>query len=494
MHTIWVFGDQLNRRIGALADADPERDQILLVESTQMLTWRAYHRQRLHLVIAAMRAFADELRSAGFTVDYRQADSLRAGYRAHCAAFAPESVRVTEPNSHACQALVDALGLEQVRSNQFLCHRDEFAIWGEGRKTLMMETFYRQQRKRFGYLMDGDEPCGGRWNFDGDNREPPPKQDPGWATPREAGLEETDETILGELPDNAIGAAPTGLWATTRRAALSRMRRFIELGLPRFGPHEDAMMADNWHLAHSLLSPYLNLGLILPAELCDAIDAAYRDGKVEISSAEGMLRQVLGWREYMWGVYWLKPEMRDTNVLEHQRGLPPSWTGEADTRMRCVADAVKGLDERGYVHHIQRLMVLSNFANLYGIEPSLVRDWMRERYIDGSDWAMVPNVMGMGLWADGGTISTKPYVSGGAYIKKMSNYCRECPYNPAKRVGDDACPFTTLYWDFLNRHEDKLGNNHRVAQQYATLGRLKDREETLARAAQVIRLIESGAA
>ncbi|MEM9623239.1 MAG: cryptochrome/photolyase family protein, partial [Pseudomonadota bacterium] len=204
------------------------------------------------------------------------------------------------------------------------------------------------------------------------------------------------------------------------------------------------------------------------------------------------LRQVLGWREYMWGIYWLKPELREVNVLAHQRQLPPSWRGESTTRMNCLAQALDGLEERAYVHHIQRLMVLSNFANLYGIHPVAVRDWMRARYIDGSDWAMVPNVMGMGLWADGGTLSTKPYVSGGAYIKKMSDYCRDCEFNPAKRVGADACPFTTLYWDFLHRHRDQLATNHRLARPYANLARLRDREATLEQAQQVKRMIGAG--
>jgi deoxyribodipyrimidine photolyase-related protein len=439
-----------------------------------------------------MRQFAGELREAGFTVDYRKAPNLREGYRAHLREHSPDEVRVTEPNSHAHAQMVEALGLEQVKSNQFLCHRNDFADWASGRKTLKMETFYRARRQQLGFLMEDDQPCGGRWNFDADNREPPPKEDPGWAEPVVSKLDAADQQLLDESADSSIGAPPTGLWATSRRAALVRLRHFINDLLPSFGPHEDAMMLQNWHLAHSLLSPCLNLGLLLPGEVCEAIDQAYRDGSVKINSAEGMLRQVLGWREYMWGIYWLKPEMKDANVLEHRRSLPPSWTGEADTSMNCLAQTLKNLHARGYIHHIQRLMVLSNFANLYGIHPTQVREWMRVRYIDGSDWAMVPNVMGMGLWADGGGISTKPYVSGGAYIRKMSNYCADCPYNPSKRVGDNACPFTTLYWDFLNRHRDKLANNHRLAQQYATLERLKDREQTLDRAEEVIRLIGDG--
>jgi deoxyribodipyrimidine photolyase-related protein len=252
------------------------------------------------------------------------------------------------------------------------------------------------------------------------------------------------------------------------------------------------MLAGNWHLAHSLLSPYLNLGLLLPGEVCDRVEAAYRAGAVPLNSAEGMIRQVIGWREFVWGVYWLRPDQWDANVLGNDRQLPPSWTGSAATDMRCVATTIEGLERRGWVHHIQRLMILSNFANLYGVVPARVRDWMRERYVDGAEWVMGPNVMGMGMWADGGLMSTKPYVSGGGYIDRMSDYCGDCRFDPRKRTGDDACPFTTLYWDFLDRHREQLSGNARMARQYHTLDRLRDMEGVRARAGEVREAIAAG--
>ena len=495
MKTIWVLGDQLNREIGALRSAEPDDARILLVESRQMLGRRRYHRQRLHLVITAMRRFAAELEAAGFTVDYRRAKSLSTGYRAHVKRYKPDSVLATEPNSRPVERLLrDELGVELHRSNQFLCHRDDFADWAKDSKNLRLEDFYRWQRKRLDYLMDGDKPAGGRWNYDHDNREPPPRNGGAWPGPITSQLDELDDEVLHDLPNSVIGQPPTGLWATSRRAALARLRHFVAKVLPHFGPHEDAMMADDWHLAHSLLSPYLNLGLLLPAEVCERVVTAWRDDRVPINSAEGMLRQVIGWREFVWGTYWLWPDQESCNALDHRRHVPPAWTGDADTDMACVRAAVDGLDARAYVHHIQRLMILANFANLYGIRPQALREWMRERYIDGADWVMGPNVIGMALWADGGRMATKPYVSGGAYIKRMGQYCKSCRYDPGQRAGDDACPFTSLYWDFLHRHRDSLRSNHRIARQYSTLDRLKDRDATLDRAAFVVRAIRDGRA
>lgn len=492
MQTVWVLGDQLNRNIGALRDAEPDTTRILMVESTAMLTGRPFHRQRLHFVLAAMRRFAGELRSAGFDVDYRRAADLQRGLAEHVAQFAPEDVVVTEPNSRPVGERLAQLGLTVVRSNQFLCHRTDFAEWAAGRTRVRLEDFYRWQRQRLHYLMDGEAPAGGRWNFDHDNREPPPADGGAWPPPMASRLDDLDERVLDELPPSLPGAQPAGWWATSRRAALARLRHFIDNVLAGFGPHEDAMLAGNWHLAHSLLSPYLNLGLILPQEVCDRVEAAYREGQVPLNSAEGMIRQLIGWREFVWGVYWLWPEQWAANVLGHERPVPPSWRGEARTDVRCLQITLDAVEERGWAHHIQRLMVLANFANLAGIAPAAVRDWMRERFVDAADWVMGPNVMGMGLWADGGRMSTKPYVSGGAYINRMSDYCSGCRFKPSNRVGDDACPFTTLYWDFLDRHRDHLAGNHRMARQYSTLDRLSGVDQLRKRAEFVIGEIAAG--
>jgi len=492
MKTVWVLGDQLNRRIGALRAETPDSARVLLVESTAMARNRDYHKQRLHLVMAAMRRFAEDMRRSGFEVDYRKASSLTVGLADHRTEFTPDEVIVTEPNSAAAHSLMEKLGVAIARSDQFLCHRSQFADWAGSRKRLRLEDFYRWQRRRLGYLMDGDEPAGGAWNFDQDNRQPPPPGGGQWVAPPQSRLDDFDRRVLEEMPPDLPGANPVGWWATSRRSALARLRHFTAEVLPQFGPYEDAMTSTNWHLAHSMLSPYLNLGLLLPAEVCDAVEQAYRDGLVPINSAEGMIRQIIGWREFVWGIYWLWPDQYDANELGNDRALPPAWTGAAGTSMRCVSEALTGVEERGWLHHIQRLMILANFANLYGIDPALVRDWMRERFIDGADWVMGPNVMGMGMWADGGRMSTKPYVSGGAYINRMSDYCGDCRFDPRQRTGPDACPFTTLYWDFLDRHRERFATNARMARQYGTLDRLGDLDELRERAEAVIAEVAEG--
>ena len=489
--SILVFGDQLNRRLGALAGEEPGEATVLLVESEAQLGL-GRHVQRNHLVITAMRRFARELAAEGFDIDLRRAPTMRAGIEAHRAERRPARVTATEPNSRRARALCDALGIGQVRSDQFLCHHDDFARWAGGRKSLRMEDFYRWTRARLGYLMDGDGPVGGRWNLDAENREPPPADLSVFAPPPADPLDETDTDVLASLPADLPGAAPAGWWATSRAGALARLDHFVEHNLERFGRYEDAMASGSWHLAHSVLSPYLNLGLLLPGEVCDAVEARYRAGGIPLPSAEGFIRQVIGWREYVWGLYWLWPDHAEANALDHHRPLPPMYAGGADTRMACLADTFAGLHERAWVHHIPRLMLLSSFANLYGAEPRAVLRWMSDTYIDAAEWVMVPNVMGMALWADGGRMATKPYVSGGAYVNRMGDHCKGCPYDPKRRTGPDACPFTTLYWDFLARQRERLGRSNRMAQPLANLNRLGDLPEVRAEAARMIADAEAG--
>ncbi len=490
MRTVWVFGDQLNRRIGALHDADPGDTRVLLIESEALLR-AGRHVQRNHLVVTAMRRFAGELAAAGFDVDRRRAPTLTQGLRDHVDAHRPEAVMATEPNSRAARGLCAALDVETVRSNQFLCHPDDFAGWAGDRQRLLLEDFYRWHRRRLGYLMDGDEPAGGRWNWDRENREPPPEDPSGFAPPPASALDDVDAEVLASLPPTH-GDAPVGLWATSRRAALARVRAFVDERLPDFGPYEDAMTTGSWHLAHSALSPYLNLGLVLPDEVCDRVEDAYRAGRVPLQSAEGFIRQIIGWREYVWGIYWLWPDHADANVLGHDRDVPPMFTGEAPTGMACMTDVLGGLRERAWVHHIQRLMIISNFANLYGVDPRRAMRWQWDTYVDGAEWVMVPNVMGMAMWADGGRMATKPYVSAGAYVDRMSDYCGGCHYDRRRRTGDDACPFTVLYWDFLARHADVLTASGRMTRPLANLDRLSDVDEVRATAARLIRGIGEG--
>ncbi len=498
MDTVWVLGDQLHRRLGALATAEPDSHRVLLVESLAKLRSKRWHRQRAHFVIAAMRRFADELAAEGFQVDLRSAASLRAGLDAHVAEHAPGRVIATEPASwDARRALTDA-DVELVRSNQFLCHYEDFAAWADDRNRFKMEDFYRWQRTRLGYLMtyEGD-PEGGRWNFDDENREPPRKGGTNvWPEPVRSDLDDLDRAVLDDLDAAGVetwGADPDGTWATSRAGALERLDHFVERVLPSFGPHEDAMVQSSWHLAHSVLSPYLNVGLLAPGEVCDAVQDAFDRGDVPINSAEGFIRQVIGWREYVWGVYWLwMPEYRSMNELGADRPVPPAFTGAADTAMHCVASCVDGLHDRAYNHHIQRLMVLGNLAMLHGVDPGAMTDWMWANFIDGAEWVMLPNVVGMSQWADGGRMATKPYAAGGNYIDKMSDYCGSCSFDRKRRTGEDACPFTTLYWDFLARHRERFLGNARIARQVRAADRLGDLDEVRERAVEVRRRLADG--
>jgi deoxyribodipyrimidine photolyase-related protein len=493
MATVWVLGDQLNRDLGALGAADPRRHRVLMVQSRSKLESKSWHRQRAHLVITAMRRFAVELEAEGFRVDYRHSESLAAGLDAHRSDHRPSVVVATEPASWDGRDLLARLGVELVRTDQFLCHPEVFAEWATARRSLRMEDFYRWQRRRLGYLMDGDEPAGGRWNFDADNRERPPRDGRSWPEPLRSGLDALDRSVLAELPDTCWGAEPDGTWATSRTEALRRLRHAIDEVLPRFGPHEDAMLTTSWHLAHTLLSPYLNIGLLHPREVCDEIEVAYRAGRVPIASAEGLLRQVIGWREFVWGTYWLwMPGYRDRNELEATRPLPPVIRGAASTRMRCVDHTLAAVHDHGWAHHIQRLMVLGNLCLLAGVRPQELVEWMWSSFVDGAEWVMLPNVIGMALHADGGQMTTKPYASGGAYIDRMSDYCRDCAYDRKERTGDDACPFTTLYWDFLARHEPRFARNPRVAQQVRAAQRLTDLDVVRERATEVLVRLDRG--
>jgi deoxyribodipyrimidine photolyase-related protein len=344
-------------------------------------------------------------------------------------------------------------------------------------------------------LMDGDEPAGGRWNFDAENREPPPRPGTGprWPEPLRTPLDDLDRAVIADLPATCVGAEPDGLWATSRAEALRRLHHAVDELLPIFGPHEDAMLTTSWHLAHTMLSPYLNLGLLLPGEVVGAAEQAYRAGRVPLASAEGFVRQVVGWREYVWGVYWRwMPGYRGTNALGAYRPLPPAFTGEAGTRMRCLQHVLAEQHDHGWNHHIQRLMVLGNLSLLAGVDPWAVTGWMRERYVDGAEWVMLPNVVGMALHADGGRMATKPYAAGGAYINRMSDYCRGCRYDRAARTGPDACPFTTLYWDFLARHEERFAGNARVVQQVRAAQKLADLPAVRERATEVLALLDAG--
>ncbi|CAM8656891.1 Photolyase PhrB-like [Acidimicrobiia bacterium] len=488
MDTVWILGDQLNRNVGALRDQAPGDVRVLMIESATKLANGRWHRQRAHLVLASMRRFAAELRAEGFDVDYRTASSMPGGLEDHRREFAPDRVVAMSPMSWDAVEMLAGHGVELLPNEQFLCSASEFAAWADGKKSLKMEDFYRWQRRRLDVLMDGTEPVAGRWNFDADNREPPPKDGRDWPAPIVDELDVLDAQVAADIeqlcPD-AFGEPSSGLWATSRAGALARLDQFIDDVLPLFGPHEDSMLRSEWKLAHSALSPYLNLGLLHPGEVIEAAEAAYRMGRVPIASAEGFIRQIIGWREYVWGLYWLwMPEYGELNALNADQVLPPAFEG-APTQMACVSHTVAGIDKRGWSHHIERLMILGNLSLTAGVRPQAVVDWMWKSFVDGAEWVMVPNVIGMALFADGGRMATKPYASGGAYIKRMSDHCKGCAFDPTKRVGETACPFTTLYWDFLARNEEVLRPNHRLGNQLGSMRKLADLDMVRERATEI---------
>jgi deoxyribodipyrimidine photolyase-related protein len=492
-----VFGDQLDRERGALVGRRPGECRVLIVESETLITSRRWHRQRLHLVLSAIAHFAAELRVEGFEVDHRRASTLSQGLRAHLEEFGVRRVIAMEPTSWGWRAALERLGVELVRNDLFLCHYNDFAGWAAGRTRLTMEDFYRWQRQRLGVLMDdgpgGPEPVGGQWNFDHDNREPPPRDGRAWPPIDRFELDEIDQDVLARLPTTTFGADPDGTWPVTRNQALIRLSEFVDHGLALFGPHEDAMLVAEWKLAHSVLASSMNIGLLRPAEIVEAAESAYRRGAASLNSAEGFIRQVMGWREYVWGVYWLwMPDYRASNALGANRPVPPSFTGRADTEMACVAGVIRHVHEHGYAHHIERLMVLGNLALTAGVHPGAMTAWMQASFVDGAEWVMLPNVVGMALFADGGMMATKPYASGGAYINKMSDSCRSCRFNPKLRVGPDACPYTTLYWDFLARNADVLTANHRMARPLAALRRLRDLPAVRLRAIEILGRLDNG--
>ncbi|MEO0023689.1 MAG: hypothetical protein RL196_130 [Actinomycetota bacterium] len=491
--------DQLSFDHGAMAAANPQTDLLVLVESQRMLTGRNWHPERLFFMVSSARHFAKAARERGFEVEYVRAVTTPEGLNSVWAKHGRLETIAAQPASFGQAKQFKDLGIKTVETDFFLTPRALFASWAERQKSFVMENFYRLQRVRLGLLVDGDKPFEGRWNFDEDNRLPPPKKyvwSPRLTHERdEIDLEVAAEIgrVAGELGQTAEGTWPTDLWATTREGALRALEHFVEHNLAGFGPLEDASTNDDWSLHHSLLSPYLNVGLLHAREVVDAAVAAYDQGDAPIQSVEAFVRQIIGWREYINGMYWFLGEgYEQGNGLGAQRKLLPVFTDSSKSRMNCVSSVVADVEKRAWVHHIPRLMILSNLALITGVNPQEFLDWMRENFIDASQWVMVPNVIGMGVHADGGRLMTKPYAAGGAYINRMTQYCKGCAYDPKLRVGSNACPFTTLYWDFLDRHREAFAKNHRMGQQLMGLNRLSDLPELRERAAEVLNGLERG--
>lgn len=506
---VLVLGDQLNASAGALADREPGSTTVLLVVSTEWGRRRPYHRQKLVLVYAAIRHFAAELAEAGYDVHLRRVDRFADGVAAHLASFPGAELTVAEPADHGIADLVrgavEAAGgtLRVVANDLWLSDAVDFDRWAADRPTLRMEGWYRRERERTGWLMADGEPVGGVWNLDAENRRVPPSGTSFPALPRFEPDEMTRDTIAWvdrTFPDNP-GALEPFSWPVTRRDALRALEAFVDERLADFGPYEDALVDGERSLHHSLLSAALNLGLLTAREACEAALAAWADPDraadpvraVPLSSVEGFVRQLLGWREFIRHVYRRRmPGIRAANDLGHHGTLPAFyWSGE--TRMRCVGEAVRSVVETGHAHHIQRLMVLGNWALLAGVAPAEVNDWFLEMFVDAFDWVVTPNVIGMSQFADR-SFTSKPYVAGGAYLRRMGDHCGRCAYRPDRSIGDDACPFSTLYWDFVDRHLDMIGGNHRTAP-VAAAWRKRDeaaRDAIRSRADEVRRLAAAG--
>lgn len=488
--------DQLSRTHGALRHARPDTHEILMVESERMLRSRTWHAQRLFLLLSAAAHLRADLESEGFTVHHVRGETTVAAIEQFRRTHRPDAITSAEPGSHAQYAAWQGAGVAFTPNDLFLTSRADFSGWAAGQSGLRMDSFYRWQRRRLGILMDGDHPVGGRWSFDADNRLPPPKGSHAWPAVLEHEPDPIDAATWADIEARGLpvsGVAPHGTWATTRAGALRQLAHFVEHALAGFGPYEDAMPADTWSANHSLLSPYLNIGLLHPGEVVDAVLSRYARGGVPLESCEGFIRQVIGWREYVNGLYWhFGDDYRRSNSLGAAREMPVALTEPGATSMACVGSIVSDIDRRGWVHHIPRLMVLANLALIAGIAPAAFLAWMRRVFVDAADWVMVPNVIGMGVHADGGRMMTKPYAAGGAYISRMGRYCGSCRFDPRRRTGEDACPFTTLYWDFLDRNRAQFESNPRMAQQVRGLDRLSDLPEVRARAIEVLSRLDAG--
>lgn len=481
-----VFGDQLSAELSALEGIDSRRDTVLMMEVVEECTLVAHHRQKIVLVLSAMRHFADELRSRGMRVDYVALDDpgntgcfegeLQRAIDRH----RPDRIVVTEPGEWRVERMIErwrerfGIAIEVRRDQRFFVSRERFAAWARGRRLWRLEHFYRDMRREHGVLMDGAAPAGGAWNFDADNRKRLPDGTLPPVRRRFAPDAQTRAVIdLVRTRFSAhFGALKDFGWPVTRREALLALQDFLEHGLPAFGDYQDAMRAGAPFLYHSLLSPALNLGLLLPRELCRAAEDAWRAGRAPLNAVEGFVRQILGWREYVRGIYWqLMPQYAQGNALAAHRALPAFyWSGETD--LRCLREALDSTRRHAYSHHIQRLMITGNFALLAGVEPREIERWYMAVYADAiAEWVEMPNTLGMAVFADGGRMASKPYAASGAYIDRMSDFCAGCSYDVKLREGPRACPFNYLYWAFLIRNQRVLERNPRMAMPYRNLAR-----------------------
>jgi deoxyribodipyrimidine photolyase-related protein len=483
-----VLGDQLTHSLTSL-DSYEDGDVVIMGELYDEASYVKHHKKKIAFLFSAMRHFADELKSKDIKVDYHSFDpksdlkSFTQLLKSAIDDHNPEKIIVTAPGEYRVLEEMKSwrdqfeIDVQILGDDRFISDSDEFNEWAQDRKSLRMEYFYRDMRRKTGLLMDDDnKPVGGEWNYDSENRESPPDD----LSPPKPITFEPDEITKEVLElveahfDSHFGDLKPFTMAVTRKQALEVLDHFITDRLPDFGRYQDAMVQGQPFMYHSLISAYLNAGLLTAREVVGRAEAAYQDGDVPLNSAEGFIRQIIGWREFIRGVYWYyMPDYADMNALEADRALP-SWFWTAETKMNCMRQCITETKENAYAHHIQRLMVLGNFALLAGLSPKEVNEWYLIVYADAYEWVEMPNVHGMILYADNGAFASKPYAASGTYINKMSDYCKSCSYSVTKKNGPKACPFNYLYWDFLNRHQDTLKKNPRTGMMYSTLKRMGD--------------------
>jgi deoxyribodipyrimidine photolyase-related protein len=487
-----LLGDQLSESISSLAGIDVQNDVVLMCEVMQEATYVKHHKKKIAFLFSAMRHFAQALQSKGITVRYvtlndpHNSGNFEGEVARAIAATHATSLMITEPGEYRLMQLfqswqkVFCIPITILEDNRFYCSVDSFKTWAKGKKQLRMEFFYRELRKKYRILMEADgNPTGGQWNYDKENRKPPnkgissPKR---ISHPKSAIVKEVLALVRERFGDH-FGVLEPFHFAVTREQALKELHHFIEAVLPQFGDYQDAMVSGEPYLYHSLLSAYLNAGLLLPHEICTFAEAAYRKGNAPLNAVEGFIRQILGWREYIRGIYWLHmPGYAQKNYLGAKLPLPAFyWTRK--THMACIAEAVRHTQEHAYSHHIQRLMITGNFALLAGIAPNEVCEWYLLVYADAYEWVELPNTLGMALFADGGIVGSKPYAASGKYIHRMSNYCADCCYDPELIVGEKACPFNALYWDFLARNDSQLRGNQRMPYVFATWDKMSQEKQ-----------------
>nr|WP_321512675.1 cryptochrome/photolyase family protein [uncultured Hyphomonas sp.] len=482
------MGDQLSPSISSLKAASRDTARILMAEVMEEASYVPHHKKKIAFLFSAMRHFAENLREDGWTVDYVQLDddgnsgSFTGELNRAIGRHSADRILVTEPGEWRVRQDMETwaeetgLPVDILEDDRFLCSHEDFRGWAEGRKALRMEYFYREMRRKTGLLMEDGEPAGGKWNYDAENRKPAeaslfmPKPH---HTETDPITEEVLALVADRFADN-FGDLEPFWFAVTREEAEAARAHFIAEALPDFGDYQDAMLAGEKFLYHSLLSLYINAGLLDPLETCRMAEEAWKAGDAPLNAVEGFIRQIIGWREYVRGIYWLKmPDYAGLNFFGSDRPLPDFyWTGETD--MACLRAAITQTKEDAYAHHIQRLMLTGNFALLAGIDPKAVHEWYLAVYADAYEWVELPNTLGMSQYADGGLLGTKPYAAGGNYISKMSDYCDGCRYDVKQKTGPDACPFNSLYWDFVSRNADKLRSNPRMARVYSTWDRMKD--------------------